>query len=251
MAVTNDLVATVVSRQLNLYAIRDGTILALSSLPLLRDIPPPEPDIVLTDLDVIPADSDIVFVSPSACLKMDNDTSHPCHMSIHIMVTICDQYSLVTHRFHGSDDNFELVHTCIVFRSRYPDDFLHTRPSRPQLGVNGRTVSWITFPTLYPEVNILHEDPYAYFCTTSIARNDGIPEHENSIIQFREPDMPALYTMAVRSYDDTRGFLAVGNMYGELAVYDFSRSNFAGLPIGFCTSVTFPIVTDEQLLPTV
>ena len=46
---------------------------------------------------------------------------------------------------------------------------------------------------------------------------------------FSDLNLPALFAMSVRDFDETRGLLLVGNAFGELALHDFSGSDVADL----------------------
>ena len=59
------------------------------------------------------------------------------------------------------------------------------------------------------------------FCTTNLVKDKSGSE----VFEWYDADAPALYSFAVRDFDEARGILALGNTFGELAVVDFSISD--------------------------
>ena len=83
--------------------------------------------------------------------------------------------------------------------------------------------------------------------------DDLLPEERKVEARtFSGPDVPALYAMAVRDFDETRGLTVFGNAFGELALYDFSGSNHESISQCFA-QIHFSDATnaDRELLPLV
>ena len=62
---------------------------------------------------------------------------------------------------------------------------------------------------------------------------------------FSGSDLPALFAMSVRDFDETSGLLLVGNAFGELTLHAFSGSDVACLSQCF-VRITFPDLHSEE-----
>ena len=86
--------------------------------------------------------------------------------------------------------------------------------SQGVLGMTGDAVSWLQ-GFEYETSHIVR------FCTTNLVKDKSGSE----VFEWYDVDAPALYSFAVRDFDEARGILALGNTFGELAVVDFSISD--------------------------
>ena len=68
--------------------------------------------------------------------------------------------------------------------------------------------------------------------------------------ELAEREMPALYALSVRDYDQGLGLLVIGNMIGELALYSFSGNAFARMQSALLPLGVHPW-SGEELLPVV
>ena len=114
--------------------------------------------------------------------------------------------------------------------------------SQPSFGKRPNTISWFHAPGL-------EWKPTAFMTATlpvspSNAQAGGAPYSLCGL------DMPALYCMGVRDWDETQGILALGNAFGELVLYDFAGTNSARLDACF-KSVDLSQDPEAVLLPQV
>ncbi|KAK7679974.1 hypothetical protein QCA50_016920 [Cerrena zonata] len=84
------------------------------------------------------------------------------------------------------------------------------------LGCTGGSVSWLWGSTRNLGFTVR-------FATARLPI--GSREVHPTIFEWQDVNMPALYSSGVYDYDDARGVLILGNAYGELSLYDFSRSD--------------------------
>ena len=76
------------------------------------------------------------------------------------------------------------------------------------------------------------------------------PFQNPSCFELSERDMPALYALSTRDYDQGLGLLVLGNMIGELALYSFGGDAFSRIHGALRTLDVRPW-TGEELLPSV
>lgn len=87
--------------------------------------------------------------------------------------------------------------------------------SEPQFGTDCTAVSWIEGPYIVPSAKY----PTNLVTLTSRLLLRGAPPAANAYYRIDGMKEVAFYAMAARDYDDGLGLLAVGNAFGELALY--------------------------------
>lgn len=122
---------------------------------------------------------------------------------------------------------------------------------RPRLGRSATTFSWIEGQGGTHHLSEI--TPMRFVTVTEALQDTDHPLHRQPpTFVLSEIDMPALYAMSVRDYDDGLGLLAIGNMMGEVAVYNLAGDDVVS--VGQCLQ---PIVfstwsgNGEESLPTV
>lgn len=76
------------------------------------------------------------------------------------------------------------------------------------------------------------------------------PFQNSSCFELSERDMPALYALSTRDYDQGLGLLVLGNMIGELALYSFGGDAFSRIHSALRSLDVRPW-SGEELLPSV
>lgn len=87
--------------------------------------------------------------------------------------------------------------------------------SEPQFGTDCTSVSWIEGPCVVASA----EYPINLVMLTSRLVQSGIPPATDAYYRIDGMKEVAFYAMAARNYDDGLGLLAIGNAFGELALY--------------------------------
>lgn len=142
------------------------------------------------------------------------------------------------------DPKRDIFSVKLIWHYRQPKTDTH-RPtlSRGALGITGESISW------------LHGSTRDWDFAVRFATARLPIQHESSappvVYEWHDDEMPALYAQGIYDYDETRGILILGNLYGELSLYDFSGSD----PHIFrnCSSTKLMPTprTDQKVLPTV
>ncbi|KAI0810865.1 hypothetical protein BC629DRAFT_1720723 [Irpex lacteus] len=168
-----------------------------------------------------------------ACVADDNGL---------FVYTIPLSYTLATHNNISS----QLIwsRAARVFGYDYPFCII-----RPHLGRSATTFSWLeghcgTF-------HLSEITPMRFVTITEeLQDTDQSSSRQPPTFVLSEIDMPALYAMSVRDYDDGLGILAIGNIMGEVAIY-----SLAGDDVGSVGQCLRPIVFStwsghgEELIP--
>ena len=69
-----------------------------------------------------------------------------------------------------------------------------------------------------------------------------------TLFEWHDPNMSVLHAYGVYDFDETRGILVIGNVYGELAIYDFSGSDPSWFDGCLASDLEAMPYTDEKLL---
>ena len=92
----------------------------------------------------------------------------------------------------------------------------------PSFGRGSTSVSWLwTNSTSWEHMRF----EAAYVPATDLFGDSEVAPREPTVVKFRHAELPALYAMAVRDQDETRGLTVFANAFGELTLYDFSGSD--------------------------
>ena len=106
----------------------------------------------------------------------------------------------------------------------------------PSFGRGSTSVSWLwTNSTSWEHMRF----EAAYVPAADFFGDSEIAPREPTVVEFRHAELPALYAMAVRDQDETRGLTVFANAFGELTLYDFSGSDATELEQCFL-ELSFP-----------
>ncbi|KAK7679949.1 hypothetical protein QCA50_016895 [Cerrena zonata] len=115
--------------------------------------------------------------------------------------------------------------------------------SRGVLGVTGESISWIE-----------GDDDSDFTYTTRVA-STGIRccDQKNpkpAVFKWHNENTPALYALGVYDFDEARGVLVLGNVFGELSILDFSGSDPHQFERCLAESLKPSPYIKQELLPT-
>lgn len=104
----------------------------------------------------------------------------------------------------------------------HPEDLVDDQPFFPSFGHSIDSVSWIEGALGFAK----KLSPMRFITLTSgLAATSSIPQY----YVMSGLEMPALYAMCVRDYDDGLGLLAFGNGFGELALYNLRGTDLSDI----------------------
>lgn len=141
------------------------------------------------------------------------------------------------------DPTKDILSLNVIWRYSVPYEVnKHPVLTRSMLGSTGRSASW-----LYGSMRM--RDRTVKFATALLPTQQG--DTQPTIFEWHDVNMPSLCALGVYDYDEARGLLVLGNAYGELALYDFSRSNPHSFGNCIATKLAATPRTYQQILPTV
>lgn len=130
------------------------------------------------------------------------------------------------------------------YKQDYYEEEFPFETLRPSFGTDTLYISWFNGPRRLGK--------HVRFLTSPIPMPKGAPSAISppagtEPYVLADPDMPALYCMGVRAYDERRGVLALGNACGELMLYDFSGTDSRRLEACF-EELVIPSIDHQESL---
>ena len=165
-----------------------------------------------------------------------HNSPNPSPMTVRVCLTT-DEFGLNIYDITLSDPTRHSNLDKHKIWSYLPPEFEDT--SKPSFGHHSATISWFHAPQM-------NWKPIS-FETARLPLASHAVQGSLRPYALGTVDMPALYCMGVRDYDEARGIVVLGNAFGELSLYDLSGTDSRQLEECF-EEVTFAPLHDEQVL---